>query len=418
MSWVGPGAGVVVGVVDDASNPGNVTGGLYSTATRAVKRQYPPTPNPWYNRTVINSVLVKPAGPDCNLRCNYCFYRQKAGMFDGKQHRMSDRLLESLISQCMAMGVNTFSWQGGEPAIMGLDFFRKVVELEIEHGAPGTSVANAFQTNGTLLDAEWARFFAEYSFLIGLSLDGPARLHDHYRKDTSGKGTHKRVMDTAKLLRDNGVELNILALVNDVNVKEPDAVWDFMRSSDFAFLQFVPCIEPGDKGKAASFSIGPEEFGEFLVKVFDRWVEDFPDVSVRDFDDLLAREVGMVPGTCTVSERCGSYVVIEHNGDVFACDFFVTAKWRLGNMLQTPLEELVQSEQLEEFARAKGEHGPVCASCKYLPWCQGGCQKHRIVLGGELANASYFCKSYKMLFAHALPKMPELAQRLRELGRI
>jgi uncharacterized protein len=367
---------------------------------------------------VINSVLVKPAGPDCNLRCNYCFYRQKAGLFEGKQHRMSDRLLEAMISQLMAMGVTTFSWQGGEPALMGLDFYRRIVELEIEYGAPGTSVSNAFQTNGTLLDADWARFFAEYNFLVGLSIDGPARLHDHYRKDTSGKGTHKRVMDVAKLLRDNGVEFNILALINDVNVTEPDAVWDFLKANDFAFLQFVPCVEPGGKGKAAPFSITPEQFGEFLVAVFDRWVEDFPDMSVRDFDDMLAREVGMVPGTCTVSERCGSYVVIEHNGDVFACDFFVTAKWRLGNMTQTPLAEIVASERLEQFARQKGEHGRVCESCKYLPWCHGGCQKHRIVLGGEVTEPTYFCKSYKRLFAYALPKMPELAQRLRELGRV
>jgi uncharacterized protein len=367
---------------------------------------------------VINSVLVKPAGPDCNLRCNYCFYRQKAGMFDGKTHRMTDRTLETLIRECMAMGVSTFSWQGGEPAIMGLDFYKRAVELEIEYGAPGTSVANAFQTNGTLLDADWARFFAEYSFLIGLSVDGPARLHDHYRKDTSGKGTHRRVMDTAKLLRDNGVEFNILALVNDINVKEPEAVWKFLKKNDFAFLQFVPCVEPGGKGKPATFSISPEDYGEFLVAMFDLWVGDFPDTSVRDFDDLLSREVGMTPGTCTVSERCGSYVVIEHNGDVFACDFFVTSKWRLGNILETPLAEIVETGQLEEFAQLKSKHGPVCAKCPHLPWCHGGCQKHRIVLGGEITDPSYFCKAYKRLFAHAIPKMPELAQRLRDLGRI
>ncbi|MGC8863515.1 MAG: anaerobic sulfatase maturase [Armatimonadota bacterium] len=366
---------------------------------------------------MINSVLVKPAGPDCNLRCNYCFYRQKAGLFGGKLHRMAERTLESLISQCMSMGVTTFSWQGGEPALMGLDFFKKIVELEIKYGAPGTSVANAFQTNGTLLTADWARFFADYNFLVGLSIDGPAHLHDHYRKDTSGRGTHQRVMDAAKLLRDYGVEFNILALVNNVNVRDPDAVWDFFKANEFAFLQFVPCVEPGGKGEAAPFSITAQEFGEFLVAVFGRWVEDFPNTSVRDFDDMLAHELGMTPGTCTVSEQCGSYVVIEHNGDVFACDFFVTARWRLGNILETPFADIVASDRLREFAEAKSAYGKACQTCDYLPWCYGGCQKHRIVLGGELTEPSYFCKSYKMLFAHALPRMPELAQRLRDLGR-
>lgn len=367
---------------------------------------------------MINSVLVKPAGPDCNLRCNYCFYRQKAGLFGGKYHRMSDRVLEELISQCMDLGVTTFSWQGGEPALMGLDFFKKVVELEIRYGAPGTTVANAFQTNGTLLDSDWARFLAEYNFLVGLSIDGPAELHDYYRRDAAGRGTHRRVMDTARILRQHGVEFNILALVNNVNVREPDAVWDFFVGNGFSYLQFVPCVEPGGGGKPAPFSITPEEFGQFLIAIFDRWVEEFPNVSVRDFDDLLAHELGMPPGTCTVSRNCGSYVVVEHNGDVFACDFFVTARWRLGNLLETHLAEIIRSERFAEFARAKSEYGSVCRSCKYLEWCYGGCQKHRIVLGGQITDPSYFCRSYRTFFAHALPRIPELVQRLRELGRV
>ncbi len=330
---------------------------------------------------------------------------------------MSERVLEELISQCMDLGVTTFSWQGGEPALMGLSFFERVVELEMRLGAPGTTVANALQTNGTLLDSDWARFLANYNFLVGLSIDGPAELHDYYRKDAAGKGTHRRVMNTARLLRQHGVEFNILALVNDVNVKHPNEVWDFFKENEFSFLQFVPCVEPAGKGEAAPFSVTPEEFGEFLVVIFDRWVEDFPNVSVRDFDDLLAHELGMRPATCTVSETCGSYVVVEHNGDVFACDFFVMARWRLGNILQSHLGEIIKFEKFAEFAENKSRYGAACRSCKYLEWCHGGCQKHRIVLGGELGHPSYFCKSYRMLFAHALPKIPELAQRLRLMGR-
>jgi len=367
---------------------------------------------------VINSVLVKPGGPDCNLRCNYCFYRQKAGMFPGKAHRMSNETLEKLISECMRIGVNTFSWQGGEPTVLGLDFFRRVVELEIRHGAPGTVVANALQTNGVLIDREWAEFLAEYRFLIGLSIDGPRRLHDHYRRDAFGKGTHERVMRAARVLAECGVEFNILALLNDLNVKEPDAVYDFMRANDFAFVQFVPCVEPGAGRKPAPFSITPEDYGEFLVRVFDRWVEDFPNVSIRDFDDLLARELGRDPGTCTVSPRCGSYVVIEHNGDVFVCDFFVVARGRLGSIHQSPLDEILASPILEEFARAKSALGPACEACPFLDRCFGGCQKHRVVLGGDTSEPSYFCRAYKKLYAHAEPVMPDLARRLGEMGRV
>lgn len=381
---------------------------------------------------MINSILTKPAGPDCNLRCNYCFYRQKAGMFSGKAHKMSDTVLETLIRDAMRIGISTFSWQGGEPTMMGLDFYKRVVELEIKYGLPGMSVANALQTNGVMLDARWARFLAEYKFLIGLSVDGPKRLHDLYRKDAQGKGTFESVMLAARVLRDNGVEFNVLTLLNDRNVKEPDAVYDFLLANEISFMQFVPCIEPGGKSKPgmlrdavcpeaylpAPFSINAEDYGEFLVRVFDRWVEDFPKVSIRDFDDLLMRELGRNPGTCTVSERCGSYVVVEHNGDVFACDFFVTSKWRLGNMMETSLEEIVQSEKLEEFAAAKSALGPACERCAFVTQCFGGCQKHRIVLGGDPTDPSYFCKAYKRLFAHAQPKMPELAEKIRAHERM
>ncbi|MHB9036434.1 MAG: anaerobic sulfatase maturase [Armatimonadota bacterium] len=365
---------------------------------------------------MIGSVLIKPAGPDCNIRCTYCFYRQKAGMFDGKKHRMSIGILETLISQALRAGVNAFSWQGGEPTLMGLDFYKRAIELEIQHARWGMSLSNAFQTNGILLDDKWASFFAEYKFLIGLSIDGPSKLHDYYRKDVSGKGTHSRIVRSAKLLRDHGVEFNVLTLVNNVNVREPDAVYDFLRANDIYFMQFVPCVEPGGRGKPSPFSITAEEYGSFLVRVFDRWMEDFPNVSIRDFDDLLSRRIGRPAGTCTVSDHCGDYVVIEHNGDVFACDFFVTPKWKLGNITETPLRELVKSDRLELFAKQKSDLGPACQSCPYLSKCNGGCQKHRVVLGGEITQPSYFCKAYKRLFAHTEPHLPGLIEKLKKMG--
>lgn len=365
---------------------------------------------------MINSILIKPTGPDCNLRCNYCFYRRNAGMFEGKTHRMSDVVLETLIRDAMRAGINTFSWQGGEPTLMGLEFFQKVVQFEMKYGRPGTAVANALQTNGTLLDQNWAKFLSDYKFLIGLSIDGPSKFHDHYRKDDQGKPTHPRIMKSAQLLSEFGVEFNILALLNNLNVKQPDAVYDFMLKHGFHWLQFVPCIEQGQKGEPAPFCISPEDYGEFMVRIFDRWVEDFPKVSIRDFDDLLMRALGKDQTTCTNSIECGSYFVVEHNGDVFACDFFVTSRWRLGNIMETPLWEIAASEKFAQFTRAKGEVGEVCRSCRFLDRCWGGCQKHRTVLGGEVSDPSYFCKAYKRLFAHVEPVMPELAERVRKMG--
>lgn len=367
---------------------------------------------------MIGSVLIKPAGPDCNIRCAYCFYRQKAGMFDGKKHRMSFEILEALISQALRAEVRAFSWQGGEPTLMGLDFYKRAIDLEIKHAQWGMSLSNSFQTNGILLDDKWASFFAEYKFLIGLSIDGPSKLHDYYRKDLSGKGTHTRIIRSAKLLRDHGVEFNVLTLVNNVNVREPDAVYDFLRENDIYFMQFVPCVEPGGRGKTASCSITPGDYGEFLVRIFDRWLEDFPNVSIRDFDDLLARQVGRPVGTCTVLDHCGDYVVVEHNGDVFACDFFVTPKWKLGNITQSPLHEIVESDRFKLFASQKSALGPVCKSCRYLDKCYGGCQKHRIVIGGDLSEPSYLCNAYKRLLGYAEPRLPGLIERLKKIGRL
>ena len=357
---------------------------------------------------MISSILVKPAGPDCNLRCSYCFYRQKTGIFGGKTHRMSDKTLDILLRDAIQSDITTFSWQGGEPTMMGLDFYKSVVEKQMKYGS--APMANALQTNGVLLDGKWARFLAEYGFLVGLSVDGPRRLHDYYRKDARGKGTFDRVMASASLLREHGVDFNVLTLLNNINVAQPDVIYDFLLDNDVYFMQFVPCVEPGP----ASFSISAEQYGEFLVRIFDRWAEDFPCVSIRDFDDLLMRELGRGPGTCTVSERCGSYFVVEHNGDVFACDFFVVSRWRLGNITQTPLTELAKSEKFEQFAEAKSKLGDECANCRFVRWCYGGCQKHRTALGGKSTGPSYFCEAYKRLFEHALPRMPELVTRLGE----
>ena len=347
------------------------------------------------------SVLVKPAGPDCNLRCTYCFYRQKTGMFpETKQHRMKDSTLENLISQAMEAGrdLAMFSWQGGEPALMGLDFYKRVVELQGKYMASEQVVTNAFQTNATLLDRKWAEFFHEYNFLVGVSIDGPPGMHDHYRRDEKRVGSHARVMQSIRALLDAGVEVNTLTLVNERNVRDPDRVYDYLLETGVKYFQFIPCVEPGPGGQPAPYSAAADDYGNFLCRLFDRWMDSPMDVSIRDFDELLNIFNGQPTNSCIFQERCGGYFLIEHNGDVFPCDFFVLPKWKLGNLNETPLGELKSSPKLQEFGDQKTILAEECGSCPWLGFCYGGCLKHRGVLGLE---KTYYCPSYRQLFEHA-----------------
>jgi len=357
------------------------------------------------------SLLIKPSGPDCNLRCTYCFYRQKTGMFPGtKQHRMKESTLDALISQALEAGRDLVkvSWQGGEPALMGLDFFKRAVELQANYMQPGQAITNALQTNATLLDRKWAEFLREHNFLVGVSLDGPLGLHDHYRRDEKKKGTHARVMQNLRMLVEMGVEVNILTLLNERNVREPDKVYEALLKTGVKYFQFVPCIEPGPGGKPAFYAISPEAYGDFLCRLFDRWLDSPMDISVRDFDDLVLMRQGRPPTTCMYGPRCGGYLLVEHNGDVFPCDFFVAPRWRLGNLHETHLGELMQSEKLREFGDYKAALSDACRACQWLEFCYGGCLKHRTVLGGEFSDPTYFCPAYKRLFQHATSELQKL----------
>jgi len=363
------------------------------------------------------SLLIKPVGADCNLRCTYCFYRPKAALYpETKQPRMNDEVLDRLIADAMSQRADTtvFGWQGGEPALMGLDFYRKVVELQIRYGISGQGVGNSLQTNGTLLTPEWARFLREYSWLVGLSIDGPANLHDKYRRDRNSAPTFHRVMDVMLMLRAYEVEFNALVLVNNHNVKHPDRLYDFLIENGVAFMQFVPCVEPGSQpGKPAPYSITPGAYGDFLCRLFDRWAADWPDVSIRDFDQLLLSQLNRPGCICMFGEVCDHYLVVEHNGDVYPCDFFVVPELKLGNIMESPLAQLAQTELRREFAADKSSHDSECAGCEWLSHCRGGCVKHRIVLGGRVCDPSYFCESYRRLYDHAADKVRELAARVK-----
>ena len=296
-------------------------------------------------RKQLNFLLVKPAGPDCNMACTYCFYYKKFDSYSNETScRMNFNVLEKMIRQAIAQSTGhiSFGWQGGEPTLMKLPFFQKAVELQKKYGK-SKSIDNTFQTNGLLIDREWALFFRNNDFLIGLSLDGPEHIHDHYRLNLGGKGTWKEVVRTAKTLLDHNVKTNALIVVNSYSVQFPREIYNFHKNLGLNFMQFIPCVEtdPDNPNQAAPFSVSADQYGTLLCTLFDLWLSDFhndtPTISIRLFDSVFCTYVNLSAPQCTQSKECGEYVVIEHTGDVYSCDFFVEPKWKLGNVMTDTL---------------------------------------------------------------------------------
>ena len=367
------------------------------------------------------SLLIKPASYMCNIDCAHCFYKRVEGVYPQQRTMMTAQTAEALISKTLGLGCaeNTFCWQGGEPTLMGVDFFREIIELQKRHGSGGQVIGNSLQTNGILLDDEWARFLAESNFLVGLSLDGPPDLHDRYRKLASGEGSFDKVMNAVGLLRKHGVEFNILTLLTDSNVSEPEKLYGFFRERGFSHLQFVPCFERDEKtGKDLPFSITAKQLGEFHCRLFDLWLEDgFPDVSIRVFEDILIHYIDGAIVSCNWQQRCGSYFVIEHNGDVYPCDFFVYPEWKLGNIVEDSYEQIGASSLLPEFAEMKAAITGECESCRWLSFCHGDCTKFRLDEHGEYGNRSAYCEARKMLFDHIEPHLESFKQRVLDIRR-
>jgi serine-type anaerobic sulfatase-maturating enzyme len=379
-------------------------------------------------KKILNNILVKPAGPDCNMACRYCFYCDKSNLFqtsDNKRlskHRMTEEVLDEMIKQLMKQGASevSVSWQGGEPTLMGISFFEKAIERMQRYGK-GQEVGNGFQTNGILIDRKWARFFKKYNFLVGLSLDGPEHVHDKYRLLTGGSGTWSKVSDTAKLLMDEGVSVNALSVVNDYSVNYPKEIYQYLKDTGFTYMQFIPCVEPDsldptdrtDPLSPAPFSVSPEPYGRFLCTLFDLWLSDFsdhlPTTSIRLFESLLYSYAGYEPPQCTLQEECGNYLVVEHNGDVYSCDFFVEPEWKLGNVMEDNLSVMLNSEKQLAFGRMKSQLVGQCINCKWLMYCRGGCTKDRRL--SEYKGASHFCDAYKLFFQHADRKFKHLIQQ-------
>jgi uncharacterized protein len=380
-------------------------------------------------------VIAKPIGPVCNLRCAYCFYLEKEALYPrGERWKMSDETLEAYVrqyieAQPVIVDQIDFAFQGGEPTLLGLDFFRRVVELQEKYAPPGKRIHNSLQTNGILLDDAWCEFLREHNFLVGLSIDGPANLHDKYRRDREGRGTFERVTRAMRRLFRHRVEFNALTCVNRTNGDHPIRVYRFLRDAGIQFIQFIPIVEPLPEVRAAGApkgvkpervvserSVLPDQFGRFLIAVFDEWVRnDVGRVFVRDFDQALACWAGVGASLCIYTKECGRAAAIEHNGDLYSCDHFVDPEHKLGNILQTPIAQLANSPRQERFGRDKWVKLPgCCRRCEVLFACHGACPKDRFLQSpdGE-PGLNFLCAGYKAFFKHVDPYMKFMADEVR-----
>jgi uncharacterized protein len=362
-------------------------------------------------------VFVKPGGPVCNLQCHYCYYVKKEDLYrKGDSFRMPDDILEEYIVQHINASpapVINFSWHGGEPTILGLDYFRKIVALQRKHQPPGRQIRNGIQTNGTLLDEGWCRFFAAEGFGVGLSLDGPRELHDPYRVNKHQDPTHEQALRGYALLKKHRIPFDILCVVHDRNVRHPAEVYRFFKQIGARYLGFLPLVELQPDGCSVSERTAPAEaFGNFLCTIFDEWLsQDIGRVKVQIFEEAIGTAFGQAHGLCIFRKTCGDIPVIEHKGDFFSCDHFVDADHRLGNIRETPLGELIESSSQRAFGQAKLNKLPgFCKACDVLTMCNGGCPKDRIVRmpDGE-EGLNYLCAGYKRFFTHCTPFVTELS---------
>jgi uncharacterized protein len=366
-------------------------------------------------------IMVKPRGPVCNMACDYCYYLPKKHAYPGSDFRMSEALLldftQQMINAQPAQQVE-FSWQGGEPTLMGLDFFKKVVDVQKQFTPRGMQISNTIQTNGTLLTPAWCRFLKQHDFLVGLSLDGPPALHNMFRTTKSGRDRYDAVMRAAHLLKQHRVDVNILCCVHHGNVLKPLEVYHFLRDTiGFQFIQFIPIVQRQTDPTHVQVTQDPSPsisgglYGQFLKTVFDDWVQhDVGKVYIQLFDLALGVWAGQPASLCVFSKICGRALVLEHNGDLYTCDHFVTPEHKLGNITKTPLVALVDSDQQRQFGQNKFDQLSVtCLDCPVRFICNGGCPKNRDENGLNL-----LCDGYQSFFSHIKPVMNRMADLLRQ----
>lgn len=365
-------------------------------------------------------LMAKPSSFHCNIQCEYCFYLEKEQDF-GKQARfMSQNTLKNYIKNYIEAHAGNqvdFAWQGGEPTLLGLDFFKSAVNFQREF-ATGKTITNAFQTNGIALNRQWAEFFKQNDFLIGLSIDGLSAVHNRYRITSSGQPTYDRVVKALELLKEYQVNFNTLTVINDQNWQKGKETYQELKALGSTFMQFIPIVEKTDcpsKNVTTSFSVPPEGYGVFLFDVFQEWLkEDVGRIFVLEFDNLLGQWLGYPSSSCIHQPTCGKSLIVEANGDVYSCDHYVYPEYRIGNLNQQSLVDLVLSQQQQQFGLAKqNQLTSICECCEFKSICYGGCPKHRII---EVANNefkhNYLCQSYRYFFNKTTPHMKQMRQKI------
>lgn len=383
-------------------------------------------------------VMLKPVGSKCNLNCDYCYYLEKENLYNNRNQVMSENLLERFIKQYIdsqTMPDIMFTWHGGETLMRPISFYKKAIELQKKY-ANGRNIDNSIQTNGTLLNDDWCKFFKENNFLVGISIDGPKDFHDEYRRDKMGRPSFHRVMKGIELLKKHGVEFNCMAVVNDYNVDYPLEFYNFFKDIDCKYIQFTPIVErlriqeptenisllklatakeDDHEAELAPFTVNADKWGDFLCSIFDEWVkEDVGKIFVQIFDSTLANWVGENPGVCTMAKTCGHAGVMEFNGDVYSCDHFVFPEYKLGNIYDDTLTSMMYSNKQQTFGNDKFDKLPQqCRECDVLFACYGECPKNRFIkdkYGNKGLN--YLCKGYYKFFKHVMPYMDYMKSEL------
>lgn len=384
------------------------------------------------------SIMIKTAGPVCNLDCDYCYYLEKDALYPGKKFnlssfRMNEEVLEKLIRDYIASQPQEkieFVWHGGEPTLLGIDYFRKALALQKKY-ADGKEILNSFQTNGTLITDEWAEFLAENNFLCGLSIDGPKKFHDSHRRFPNGQGSWEKVVECARIFYKHGVEFNTMSVVNASNSKEPAAVYEFLKSIGSRFMQFTPiaeriALDPSeplsivdnryDKATAVmQENVSAADWGNFLCRIFDIWVKnDVGTCYVNYFDNTLAAYIGQQPSLCSMAPNCGCSLAVEHNGDVYNCDHFVFEEYKLGNIFEKNIAEMAKSDQQLFFEQRKQDTlSRQCQQCPFIKACGGDCPKNRFVKNQGNEYISCLCKGFRMFFNHTRRHFEFMANELK-----
>lgn len=361
-------------------------------------------------------LLIKPSSGLCDLRCRYCFYHDITEKRSVSSYGfMSEETLEAVLREGLSFAEKelTVAFQGGEPTLIGLDFFRKAVALQKKLNTRRIPIHNAIQTNGMCLTEEWAVFLKENNFLTGISLDGIKQTHDQNRIDAHGEGTFQRVMDAIRLLERHGVDFNVLTVVNRQTAKKIQSIYNFYKKQNLPYLQFIPCLDPlGEEAGQRGYSLSPKEYGRFLCTLFDLWYRDAKQgqaVSIRQFENYVAMLLGYPPEECGMSGICGYQHVVEADGSVYPCDFYVLDAFRLGKIPENTLAQINARREELGFRELSAIPHSKCRTCPYAPLCRGGCRRHRAVSADGSLGLNRFCESYALFFPYALPRLRELA---------